>query len=516
MEMNVFLSLFIVTVILLAGLLLIGAWIYKKIEAAKKIEVQGNSNVKIESPVSMTPVSNLQWRNPADLNAYAMQQYAEKGIEKLSTYFNEDCSCAFAPFYGLIHARFNEMKQIGKSEDISGEKVYLAYTLTNFVNGKELTSFLRLVKGSLSAKNYKPSESVPNKNMIEKFKYKNEHGEDVIDVIEEIQFIFPDPTKQFSIKKESIITAIKETEIEWKEFREEEEATVYTLVNNRFTGWSLKPTTLQGWGLTNSELLSNYRDNIEIYRMKQWHPAIEISKLLEVFIQTVKSGHSLGLIGMPGSGKSKLMEHLVATLGAQIDTRIVLATLPTLEKILSEDSTILNQFTEDKKNILVIEEAYDLVTKEPELFKTITDSFISKKANIGLIFTCNLTEKEIEEATQNGVFRSGRTLVVRVNPLQRDNAFGVAERLNTEKKPDTIFQMDRYKEEIGREEQQMLCDIYEYNKDRKTAELERIIDSVTSVTEGEVSMEVKPVAVLPKQKNKPIITVDSNRLQRSR
>lgn len=471
MDLFQFLYILGMIVFVFAIVLAVGYWIHNY-TLKNSIPVKGI----VDTKNAVTKVSTIDytgsWGKPSDLYAYAENRYKlqEPPVENYGVYQSTQDLC-YGLFYGLLQNKFHEVNRIGlveKDPNIVKKKIII-FELVNIVGTKKHYAFLRLETEIEEVKNYQK-----NLKKIEKFAFEGQ-----IEVITELNFVYPDPSKQFSIKRDNIETAVREAAIEFAFAKEDSDSRIFTLVPGKFGGWNLKGENINNnWTLRKEELQSNYT-GITIFRKGDWFPIQNIDTAISIILKTIKQGHTVGFLGKAGTGKTRLFEHIVFLLGQATDTRIVFSTENTINKIMNEEGNITDALDPKVVNILAIEEADSLLQDNPGVFKLLTDSSLNKKMSVSLLFTSNMSLAQIKDKQESGVLRPGRAMLFYLEELEREDATKVADRLKKDAPLEKKIFDNSYYDTYGKQNPQNLGAIYDgYYLNPEVAQLEGLVAEI--------------------------------------
>lgn len=284
-----------------------------------------------------------------------------------------------------------------------------------------------------------------------------------------------------------------------------ENARVYELIKGRFGGFDHRPIFLSkmNWVLFPNELEQNYATmTTELCNERYKIPAENIHKAMSAIVS--KEGTSVGFHGPPGTGKTRIMMDSVQLLSSQLeDTVFLLANKDMIVTMSKTGEDLSELLISGKRNVLVLDEADELIEKHESLFKEITDGIRYRHIyKLSLIFSFN-------NDRNNPMLRNGRTILFDVPPLKKVDIDKIAHRLyeqNSETNP-KVFLLDKYLAWVNKKsdiEDITLDQVYAFHRDKSIIDIEKLVtEAIKEITTGAAKASVAPVnPPAPKSDNK--------------
>ena len=320
-----------------------------------------------------------------------------------------------------------------------------------------------------------------------------QEGKDFQMVVSSV-IIYPDPTKQTSIKEESFKLAIEQARVKRID-RKIEEAKFYNLVKSTW-GYNLVAMGIPGdWNLRKEELDTNYGNTHMGFKAK--FDRYNIDKVLFIAVQFLLHGKSVALNGVFGPGKSRLLFHIAHLLGQKEDVKIVNTTAATLSQLFESGTDVSKILVSGFKYILLCDEMDDILEENESLFKNLCDGTLGKMYNVCMLFTFN----KIIDNYESSMYRPGRVLLVEPKPMNKEDAFKVVKRLSSKEEEELtgkVFDTQLYMDRIHNNEkvtEVTLAVVYDFLEDFEEIELEKKMESMFNATEKETVVSPLPTEV---------------------
>ena len=154
---------------------------------------------------------------------------------------------------------------------------------------------------------------------------------------------------------------------------------------------------------------------------------LDIDKFIPFALLTVAQNESIGLTGVPGTGKTRLLQYLAAKLGYNANTKVLIVDGASLSEIQSAQfSNFLASSVFDKTDniVLLIDQAEVAITKNAPFVPTMLNimggitSFSGKTKGVTVIYAFNGPVEKMDPR----IFRGERSILSRLFPLSAARA----------------------------------------------------------------------------------------------
>lgn len=411
----------LLVIALLTGFILLIMYIrFKKKEEETKVTTDITNPVVVvnNAPAIHVEHGNLDYTikgTMAELDTKA-QEYYKNVMEgnHIGKWGLETGLYSLTVFMKELNNRFNKVNIIFKQE-LSESKGILHLECINFVGDKTYKAFAGVWWGIRPIERFQSKKGWDLEKRVKETELK---------VIEASVIIYPDPKLKTNIKIENFKASLEEAEVVRKP-EERAPSTFYKLTKSKWGGMQLNSMAIpQDWPLRAEELETNYP---RIYMSYQAEFGMySIDKVRFMALNSLVHGKSVGINGIYGPGKSRLLFDIAYEIGSSEKFRVILADAKVISMMFEEGEDVGHLFAGDGvQNVLVIDEIDDIMDKNPSLFKDLTDGIKKRLYHLCLLYTFNA---QLEEG--NHMLRPGRSLLVEPKKMSVAEAVIIAKRLN--------------------------------------------------------------------------------------
>lgn len=414
-------------IIVAAVLLLLGAGflIYQVMSKGANLSAPGVNLQGIAASLHLPIDEKYQGENldtPANLEAFYLLQLG--GKDRKCGKWVTSCQSSLLKVVELLQGKFHTVEIFYSKDEESAGTGAVFLTIKNVLDGKDYIGFVGLWWRYSLASSIKPG-FIPL-NDSSRYIDKNKK----VAICHQAVILHPDPSLNAGgIKVHNLREALASSKVEFS-VPQPVRQTLYRLLKRQGLHF-LQPATIKdNWLLDEGTVKVNY-PNIEIsYKniLQKW-PVEEVLFLAQTVL---KNKSSLGIGGVTGTGKTRLMEHLLGEIGKDANIRLIYTTHTVIGEMLQSDFdwTIFNApfgvlDKENFVNVLVIDQAEEALKESSADMLALMDGPTAHQYNLAFMFTFNGNKAEFPPA----LFRSGRCLHMEILPISIKDADVIGNRL---------------------------------------------------------------------------------------
>ncbi len=292
------------------------------------------------------------------------------------------------------------------------------------------TFFLALAWNEDFIVDYKGRRTVVGREGLDigAFAFQNEDGLDKVVFSNTLEFCFPITVNEADESVVEVLNTIFDGTVEIVYHEEEKKphsVKVHKLTYHPRMGYSVEESLMEIKILPNKVLDLSYTD--VSYEFNGAEHKMTASKAFPVLAECLKLGENAVLFGLPGVGKSTLLEQYQAKLAQDPTIRVIVMTpaqIQELQKTEAQTAFEIALKVDGRKNIIFIDEGEALLKKTESGIHSMDNTLVlqmmsgalQKSLNCQLVIAFNARPEDLDKA----LFRKGRTaMFIDLKPLSK-------------------------------------------------------------------------------------------------